>query len=477
MKKIIYIIVFFASVLTSCTDKFDEFNTDGKRATIVTGESLFSNAQKELADYLSNTDTKLNIYKLLSQYWTQTENIDGANYKLDKLNISDNIYDHLYLTVLKDLDEASIKITATKVPTSEEAVKKNKLAIIELMNVYTYAHLVDIFGAIPYTEALKANISYPKYDSGSDIYADLFKRLDAALANLNKDALSFGNTDMYYKGETAAWIKFGNALKIKLAIVTADANGALSETMVEEAYSKAFANNADDCQLDYLDNSQNYNQLYAQLVASGNHDYVPANTIVNTMNALNDPRMVAFFSDKIVGNYIGGQYGYYNYYAECSHIGEAINKRTFPGFILTYTETCFYLSEAAARGFSVGKSAEEWYNEGIAASFIKWNIGGINTYLAKPEVAYATAAGDWKQKIGLQSWIANYVRGDIAYNNWRRLDYPVLNLPQNISNYDGIPVRFTFPASEKSLNAAEYTKAATMVGGDSIKSKVFWDKN
>jgi hypothetical protein len=477
MKKIIFTIVLFTGLFSSCTDKFDEYNTNGKQPTDVTGESLFSNAEKELADYISNTDASVNIYKLMAQYWTQTMDITESNYNLLAGNISGNIYAKIYLSILKDLNEAAVKINATEVPTTEKPVKKNKLAIIELITVFTYGHLVDIFGAVPYTEALDENNVYPKYDSGEDIYADLFTRLDAALDSLNNDAVNFGSADIYYGGKTESWIKFGNALKIKLAIITADANDSASKAAVEAAYSKTFTSNDDDCQLNYLDDYQSYNQLYAELVASGNHNYVPANTIIDTMNTLGDPRMAVYFSDKIVGQYIGGKYGYYNAYADCSHIGEVINEPSFPGFILTYSEVCFYLAEAYERGYFVGKSAEEWYNEGIKASFAKWDVTGVVAYLAKPEVAYTTATGTWKQKIGMQSWIANYVRGDVAYNNWRRLDYPILNLPEEVSSYEDIPVRFTFPVNEQTLNTVEYNNIVTLIGGDKVTSKIFWDKN
>jgi len=476
MKKIIFLLIVFIGTFSACTDKFDEFNTDTKHPAAVPGESLFSNAEKELSDYISNTNVNINIYKLMAQYWTETTYIDEANYDLVTRNISTGVYFRMYLRVLKDLKESSTIINATTVAAAEEPVKKNKLAEIEMLNVFIYAHLVDIFGAVPYTEALNGDDVYPKYDAGADIYADLFNRLNTALANHDEGAAAFGSADLLYGGDAAKWEKFGNALKVKLAIVTADANSAASKTAIEAAYSKAFGSNDDDCQFNYLTDSPNYNQLYADLVASGRHDFVPANTIVDAMATLADPRMDVYFADKLGGVYVGGKYGFSNSYAQCSHIGEAINEPTFRGELLTYTEICFYLAEAAERGYSVGKTAEEWYNAGITASFDKWGVSGAATYLAKPEVAYTTATGTWKQKIGTQSWLANYVRGDVAYNNWRRLDFPILNLPEDATSYSDIPVRFTFPVNEQTLNAVEYAAAATLVGGDLITTKVFWDK-
>lgn len=476
MKKVLYLlIVVFIAAFSGCTDKFEDFNTDKKHPAIVPGEPLFTNAQKTLTDYTSNTSVNTNIFKLMSQYWTETTYIDEANYDLITRNISTNIFTNMYLRVLTDLKEASSIISGTEVIATEEAAKQNKLAIIEVLNVYVYGHLVDVFGMIPYTEALNIENVYPKYDKGEDIYKDLFTRLNAAISKLNAGAASFGGADLYYGGDVAAWVKFANSLKIKMAITIADADNTTAKAAIEGAVSKAFTSNDDDCVLAYLTSSPNYNQLYADLVASGRHDFVPANTIVDVMNTLGDPRSEAYFTE-YNGAYLGGDYGYSNSYSQYSHIADAIQSPDFPGIMMTYSELCFYLAEAAERGYNVGGTAEAWYNKGIEASFDFWGVAGADAYLAKPEVAYTTATGTWKQKIGTQSWLANYTRGIEGYTNWRRLDFPILNLPEDATQYSDIPVRFTFPVNEQTLNSEQYKAAAAAVGGDLITTKIFWDK-
>jgi hypothetical protein len=545
MKRIFFLITVLVFVFTGCTDKFEEFNTDVKNPAEVAGEALFSNAQKELADYINNTNVNINIYKLMSQYWTETTYIDEANYDLITRNISTGIYFRMYLRVLTDLKQADSIIRATPVVFPiEETAKQNKLQIIELLNVYIYCHLVDIFGAVPYSQSLNIGNVYPSYEMGDVIYNSLFTRLNAAISKLDANAPTetFGSLDLYYSGDVSKWIAFGNSLKLKMAISIADVNNTTAQTAVESAVAGGvLASNDDDCLIAYSTLSPNFNQLYADLIASGRHDFVPANTIVDAMNALGDPRNEAYFQDRIsisfpVKNnvkqadtlwsqvpvmfyykhmitnvettsvqlpdsildvfsndsvfgiaipqadtilepsyFLGGAYGYSNSYGQCSHIGSAIEKPDFKGIIMTYSEICFYLAEAAGRGYNVGGNAESWYNKGIEASFDFWGVTGGAAYIAKADVAYTTAAGSWREKIGIQSWIANYTRGEVAYNNWRRLDFPILNLPEEATSIDDIPVRFTFPVNEQTLNAANYNIAASAVGGDFITTKVFWD--
>jgi hypothetical protein len=157
----------------------------------------------------------------------------------------------------------------------------------------------------------------------------------------------------------------------------------------------------------YLTTPPNVNPIWTNLVQSGRNDFVPANTLVNKMNDLDDPRRPFYFSLDPNGGYSGGIYGSGNTFANFSHASDMTLEPDFQSVIMDYEEVEFYLAEAVERGMSVSGTAEEHYNNAVTASILYW--GGTqqqaNTYLAQPDVNYATAAGDWKQKIGTQSWI------------------------------------------------------------------------
>lgn len=468
------------AIFVGCTDKFEEFNTDHKNPATASGNSLFTNGQKELADQVNQTNVNQNIYKLVAQYWTETTYIDESNYDLVTRGIPEQIYRFMIREALRDLDEAA-KLIPEETGPAEVPTIENRLAIIELLKVYTFHQLVDVFGAVPYFEALNIDNVYPKYDDGDVIYEDLIKRVDAALSKLDPNEGSFGSADLFYGGDVESWIKFGNTLKVKLGITIADANPSLAKATVESAVDGAFQSGADDCLMPYLSARPNQNPLYEEIVATGRKDYVVANTIVDKMNSLEDPRRQFYFTLHTNGEYVGGEYGYSNSYINFSHINDAILAPDFHGFILTYTELMFYLAEAAERGFDVPLTAEEYYNMGITNSILEW--GGtqddVDTYLARPDVAYATApdtsTDGWREKIGTQAWLANYTRGLEGWTTWRRLDYPILNVPQDWESVDDIPKRFTFPIEEQTLNPANYADVAARIGGDNMSTKIFWD--
>jgi hypothetical protein len=489
MKKKYLILMVLVAFFASCTDKFEEFNTDVKSPTVVPGESLFTYAQKQLSDQVSSTDVNLNVWKLFSQYWTETTYTNEATYDIINRTIPDNTFRQYYNGFLKDFKEAAAIIEA-KTPTGSvgdgEKEKANKLAIIDLLTVYSYQQLVDIFGNIPYSEASDIKRIAPVYDDAFTVYTDLLSRVNADLAKLDVSAGSFGSADLFYAGSVSKWIKFGNSLKVKLAVNLADYDENLSKTTMEAAAPLAFTSNSDNALLLYGSSSPNTNPLYKDLVLSGRDDFIPANTVVDIMNSLDDPRRDMYFANPIDTSseagveklaYVGGTYGVPGDIADYSHIADRIQQATFPGILLTYDEILFYLAEGAARGFNVGATPEKLYNDAITASFDFWNVSEdiAATYLAKPAVAYSTAAGTWKQKIGTQEWIAFYSRGLEGYTSWRRLDFPILNHPP-LTTYGNIPKRFTYPVNEQTLNKDNYTKASLAIGGDLLTTRLFWDK-
>ncbi|KAA6329776.1 hypothetical protein EZS27_021448 [termite gut metagenome] len=474
MKKIYILFLAVLPLLSACTDKFEEFNEEQKKPSIVAGESLFSNAQKDLIDQISSTNVNRNIFKLWTQYWTETTYLDESNYDIVTRNIANNTYQYYYRRVLKDLLEAETIINATEYPLDPSPkIKENKLHIIELVRAYSFQQLVDIFGAVPYTEALDIDNVYPAYESGDAIYKDLISKVDAAVKGLDANYGAFGAADLYYGSDISKWIKFGNALKIKLGITLADYDKSLAEsTILSGVNGGAFTSSQDDALFSYLQASPNFNPLYEDIIASGRNDFVPTNTIIDIMNTLEDPRREAYFT-LYNGNYVGGSYGYASDYLSHSHIAPAICAPDFEGILLTYGEIQFYLAEAAARGFAVPQSAEVYYKEAVKESFAFWGIQGVEDYLAKAEVKYNQA--NWQELIAVQEWLALYTRGLEGYTTWRRLDYPRLNVAQLISTESDIPTRFTFPVNEQTLNKLKYDEATKLIGSDLLTTRIFWD--
>ncbi|WP_339923932.1 SusD/RagB family nutrient-binding outer membrane lipoprotein [uncultured Cyclobacterium sp.] len=476
MKKI-FISIFSMVLMASCVDNLDDYNVDQKSATEVPPATLFTGAVKELTDVITTPDVNVNNYRFYVQHWTTTQYLDEPRYNMTTRLIPQNVWQALYRDVLADLKESK-RLVALDITINEE-VRSNQLAQIEIMEVFSWSILLNTFGDVPYTEALDAENSLPSYDDAETVYNAILTRLDGALNQINPNDVGFEEADIMYSGDMDMWVKFGNSLKLKLAMVIADVNPSLAQGLVEAAAPNVFTANMESGAFPYLSAPPNNNPVSEEInpLFTSRQDFIVANTLVDAMNELNDPRR-SFYFTQVGGEFIGGKYGFSNSYSDFSTINPMITDPTFEALLIDYSEIEFLLAEAVERGFNVAGTAEEHYNNAIAASIDYW--GGTadqaTAYLAQADVNYSTASGDWREKIGNQKWIALYNRGYDAWLEWRRLDAPALQPPaiEGASELT-IPKRVIYPVNEQTLNGSNRTAAGQAIGGDDGATYLWWD--
>ena len=94
----------------------------------------------------------------------------------------------------------------------------------KLMKAYAMVGLVDLFGDVPFSEAGQGtDIISPSADSGQDIYNAATALIDEAIAQLTGTNAAAPSYETFYGGDPDGWIKFGNSLKLKMALNTGDA--------------------------------------------------------------------------------------------------------------------------------------------------------------------------------------------------------------------------------------------------------------
>ena len=478
MKKL-FVALLPLMMVAACNKDITDINVNPKLPQNVPSASLFTNAQKNLTDLLTNTNVNSNIFRLIVQYWTETTYTDESNFDLNTRQIPRQVWNGLYRDVINNLrasKNATGGETYSNNPQEQAGVIKNRRAQAEITEVMAWYYLVTTFGDVPYSQALNIEIAQPKYDNQQTIYNDLLNRLDTAIAALDTRYAGFGSADLLYGGIVADWKRFANSFKLKMGMTIADADNAKAKQVVESAVAAGvFTSNDDNAQFNYLTAPPNTNPVWVDLVQSGRKDFVVTSTVVNTLRTLNDPRTDDYFTFNSTGNeYSGGIPGASNNYATFSKPSERISAPDAPALVLSYDEVEFFLAEAVMRGYNVGGTALQHYNAAVTASIRWW--GGTDaqatTYLAQPGAAFDPV--NWKQRIGEQKWIALYNRGWDAWIEWRRLDAPRLVAPPTAQSV--IPLRFTYPIPEQNVNTANYNAAATAVGGDKVDVKLFWDR-
>ncbi|TPG40233.1 SusD/RagB family nutrient-binding outer membrane lipoprotein [Flavobacterium pectinovorum] len=483
--KIVKTIFFAGAILLSVAscDNLEDLNQDKKAYTTVLPGALMTSSQVNYAYFLTNASVNDNNFRGYAQYWTSTTYTDEVNYNQERRNLGNSHSVILYRDVLQDLIKAQNQIKDKEALGSVDiAIKKNKISILEVQIIMAYQALVDLFGNVPYSEALDITAHpLPKYDDAKTIYLDLASRLDAAIAGMDGSQESFGKADLIYKGNVNNWKTLANSVKLKLGLHLADVEPAKAKSIVESAYNSGVMTNEGQTALfQYFSSNVDMNPLYNTLV--NEQQTVPTEFLVNELNAKEDPRRDAFFNpaSKKGGVYKGAPYAKQVTYGDFSNVGTRLKEKTNPGVIFDYTETCFLLADASNRGFSVGGTAADYYKKGILASMHFWGIpdADAQTYANRADVAFATATGTPKEKIAYQLWIAYYNRGFEAWTEYRRLDYPVLQAPATaVEAAQGkVPVRNIYSLFDKTLNKNNYDVAAAAIGGDAMTTKIFWDK-
>lgn len=479
MKK--YLVTFIMAFLfISCSDdeKYERLNEDPKNPTEVSEDFLFTSATVSLGDFLASPNVNINVFRFISQYLTATTYVDEPNYDLTNRNIPQSQWSEIYRDVLLDLNDAKSYINENADLSQGE--KDARIGQIEVLQVYAWQVLVDTFGDIPYTEALEAEtITLPAYDDDAAIYANLIERLQNAYTLLGSGQ-GFSGPDVIFGGDMGKWSKFNNSLQLRLAMRISDSNPSLSKSAAEDAASKGvFSGNDDNAIIAYQSSPPNTNPLWEDLVQSGRSDYVAANTIVNIMNSLDDPRRMYYFDQNLgTGVYEGGIYGAQNPFSGSTHIGEDFRDPTHPGILLDFAEVSFHLATATTTNlnYNIFGDAKTHYENAITASMNYAGIddtAAINAYLSKPDVAYIPANSN--ALIGTQFWIAMFDNPIEGWSVWRKYDEPTLNTPASTGN--PVPVRYTYPINEQNLNEANYNAASQAIGGDSQQTKIFWDVN
>ncbi|MGK6351216.1 SusD/RagB family nutrient-binding outer membrane lipoprotein [Parapedobacter sp. DT-150] len=473
MKKLL-VYILPVMLLASCVEGLDDYNIDRKNPSDVPAGSLFANATKTLVDNQTSPSVNLNVFRFFVQQWTTTTYTDEPQYDIITRNIPLNYWGPFYREVLIDLKEARELVEADQ--NLDGDVKNNSIAVTEILSVYAWSVLVNTWGDVPYSEAL-TDIPQPKYDDAATIYADLLVRLDNAISLITPSAGNFGQYDLLYSDDSEAWLKFAHSLKLRLGITLADVDEATARAAIESSASEAFTSNDDNAAFAYQTSTPNNNPVSGNLnpAFTARQDFIAGKTMVDAMVNLDDPRLPFYFTT-VNGQYRGGTQGTSNNYAANSHASDKVIAPDFEGLLIDYSEVEFILAEAAARWGILGSPAEH-YNNAITASILYWGgtQGDASAYLLSPAVNYLTAAGNYKQKIGTQKWLAFYNRGYDAWIEWKRLDYPALQ--PAVGAVSAIPVRFPYVTNEYTLNQTNVEAAASAIGGDDVETKIFWDVN
>ncbi len=488
----------------SCKTDLTGINVNPNSPTTAPAGSLFSQASvNAIGRYLGAG--QLSGTALMAQHLAQVQYLDEDRGHIRATTI-DNMYTNSYISEQEDFEKIIAQGKASSSP--------NIWGPAVVMQSWGYQNLTDIFGDIPYSEALKGDIPdgplKPKYDAQKDIYYGLLASLTtASTAMKTATDAGFGSADIVFKGNSARWVKFANSLRARMAMRISKADPAKAAAELTAAFAGGLmTSNADNAILAYPGDGVFDNGWSGNFATRDDHRV--SKTLLDTMSALSDPRVKVYaqptrwdpvtnavWANPADARAIGLQNGMDNgtvapFFNTTSRVGAifypgatvygtfgtSAGKKT-PAVLMTYAEVEFLAAEAAERGLGGQSGAAAHYAAGVTASITQ--RGGTAdeaaAYLARAGVAYVPGATGLKQ-IGLQKWISMFTQGGEAWAEWRRTGNPasIKMGPKAYSDVLEVPRRWPYASNEQTVNAVARAEAVARQGPDTYATRMWWDK-
>ncbi len=523
--------VFLALVLIltfgSCTKNYEEINTNPNSPTDVPAKNIFTNVivsavGNELGGWIQHT-----YLGCWSQQWTKVQYIDEDRYQMRNMT---GYMEGPYTGTLMDLQIIIDKVKADIDAGVNVPENTTLLAAAKIMRVWIFSYLTDLFGDVPYSEALqglnKDGVTQPKYDTQESIYTDFFNELEDAnnLLDLSK-VVSFGSADLFFAGDPLKWKKFGNVLYLRLlnrvagtpwsytynmasggTVTTspgpaayAGADAKMGEIFTNPTKYPIFESNDDNVKLTYPGTPYRnpiFNTLYSRT------DQAISQTMVDWLLDRNDPRIGIYAQPTTASDtsswpkYVGWQNGSEETAAPfplISLLGVPVAyDEHAPLYVLTADELGFIAAEYFLRQGN-DPIAKQAYETAIGAAMQRWGIddaAAIGAYMAQTSVAWDAAADDAHKykRIIEQRWAAMYGQGVQAYNLVRRTGFPErifeYQLEKTFYPNKGLPIRLPYSLNEEVYNSANLEEAKQrqniessddgIFSTDGTRSQVWW---
>lgn len=469
--------------ISSCTEDFDAMNTNPNSPTAIGAQYLLPTGIESSVDRYWGGRTRferLNIdgAELYVQHFTRNiYSNEGDNYEVSPALVANN-WKSFYNDALLNFQ----RIIIQSGPNGKNP-NANYEGVALVMRTWVFSLLTDMYGAIPYSEAIAGTsetpIYTPKYDTMEQVYAGMLNDLKMANERLTVGGPAISG-DILYSGDILKWKKFANSLRLRLANRQAAKKSAESKAIMTEILSDAtkypiFTSNADNATLKcttVLPSNNEWNQV---MVQDGRTDWNISSTLIDKMNALGDTRITVYANPNKDGKYLGHPNGLpdaiaTSYLATSSTIGSYFVRADAPEVIMTFGELNLILAEATFDGDITG-DAKSYFEKGITASFSQYGLTVPTTY-------FTTVGAVTKAKIMEQKWIALFGQGIEAWTEKRRTGLPAFPAADNRAVFvnDGVlPTRFVYPNSEYSLNQANVEAGVKLNGSaNDMKTKLWW---
>lgn len=278
-------------ILISCEAGLDGLNENPNAPSEVPLELILPQTVENSVNRLYSM-SGLNGYvgAIWAQSYAKIQYTEEDRYDFSgRVGLINAIWESYYSTTLKDLYAIRDEAIATEDP--------NNQAIAEILIAWNFQQITDIWGDVPYSEAIQGlaeegeeRIINPEYDPQSEVYNGILSMLEDAVNRIDLEAAAPGQGDLIYNGDMSKWQKFGNSLRLRIymrmsEVHEADASAGISN-IIDNGL-PVMESHEDNAQLDYLPypNNNPVNDF-----ARTREDHKISHTTLSILAERDDPR-------------------------------------------------------------------------------------------------------------------------------------------------------------------------------------------
>ena len=504
--KYIILILGLAAIMSSCLKDITDLNTDPNNPQSVDPQLLFKYSIKRgMGNYLTASHLEYTGLQHWVMYFASRGGIEPGN-EYPSPSGGDSFWSENYIDAMNNAE-----VIISEAENKPEMINMKAGALI--WKTYIMHRITDLWGDVPYTDALKGNPELeftPAYDLQKNIYQKMINDLSDAV-DLFDNSLPFYNadSDLIYGGDINLWIRFANSLRLRLAIRISNVDHEFASDIITELQGLPLIESNDQIA------SFQFNSVFNKpLFEAGNIRYEEGSSYINPSKFLVDllvessdprtpfllertdlsntfpfideyrgiPNLLAYNSEVWDGYNLDAQLGDpLGQWGDVSRIGLWYMNSTRPFPIFTYSEVCYLKAEAVLSGLWIG-DASEYTTDGIRSHMEYINQyphGGI-TINELQIINYLNSFNNVTlEQIITQKWILfAYENVFEAYADYRRTGYPVLlDYYENEIDNSIFPKRLRYPYSEFTFNRGNYQNAVSIQGPDNELTHIWWDNN
>lgn len=492
----------FGCISTGCTDGFDDLNTSN--IEVDPGDLPFAAQFQEPMTYCYPPQqnmfqfwTNLSIDFYGGYFMTPNGNFGNGNYGENRGH-SGGMFENYYLHIFNN--------TRRLIAQCDGEGKPAVAGVMRIVQAYGTLMTTDTYGPIAYKSAIEGSETAFAYDKQEDIYNYMLEDLDKAITALKStseaDAGIIKAADFWCGGDVNLWIKVANTLKLRMAMRIVKVKPDVAKTKAEEAFAGGVLTDTDH---DILIDKGLENEMWLMTRSWGDCGFNAS--LVTIMTGFKDPRIDLYMTkntaeilydeyektkddnnntiyikkgdksktpvDKSIAVKIDANKEYLG-----MRIGSGLPAKpnqwgNFSGWldgtfamalpIMKVSEAYFLRAEGALRGWNMGGTAKELYEQGIRTS-IKNELAYRGSYAGVKSIseeaiseyingttgqndfvdpvnnensikAMNTIGVKWDegasneeklQRIITQKWLANFPLSTEAWAEYRRTGYPKL---------------------------------------------------